>query len=318
MRQRGTGHGGAGRAGVGRVAHRRGFTLFELLVAIGIIFLLMGLLIAAVRAGRKSGAESVDRATVTGLKNAVSQFNQTFKFIPPLVRDNETSRPGTPGTGGPLNKPADQAGSRPVVFTISDPAQLRFMCGYDSSGVKIAWGQADYRFSEYSLPYYVMGLLPLKVDGLDGPGMRGVKRDGSFESAGATYQPFFDVSKVAKSVYTEDEKEGRIELRDKYGNSYRYYRWVHGRFDTNGKYSERVTTADEMNIPWIFWNSNDPTDVPGEAKDATYAIVSAGPNGLFGDEALTEIASKLGVSDAQGEAKLRALARKDNTVEFGR
>jgi len=296
----------------------RAFTLFELLVAIGIIFLLMGLLIAAVRAGRGSAKASADRATVTSLKNAVTQFNQTFKFIPPLVRDNETSRVGVPGTGGPLSKPSDQVGSRPVVFTISDPLQLKFLCACDTSGPTIAWGQPDYRFSEYSLSYYVMGLLPAKVDGVDGPGMRGVKRDGGFESAGSTYQAFFDVSKVAKSVYTEDEKEGRIELRDGQGNAYRYYRWVHGRFDTNGKYSERVATADDMNIPWLFWNSSDPTDVPPEAKDATYAIVSAGPNGLFGDETLAEIASKLGENIAKGEATLRALARKDNIVEYGR
>jgi type II secretory pathway pseudopilin PulG len=298
------------------LATRRAFTLFELLVSIGIIFLLMGLLLAGLRVARGSAKSSVDRATLTNLKNAVSQFKQITGFFPPLVRDNQSGGPATPGTGGPLSALSNVAGSRPVVFAISDPAQLKFLCGYDTGGTKITFGQPDARFSVYDVPYYIIGALPKAVDGVDGPGSRAPRRDGGFEAAGKTLQPFFDISKSPKSLYTADETQGRIELRDSNGTPYRYYRWVRGHFDAAGKYTDQVLVADDLNIPWLFWNSTDPTDVPPEAKDAECAVVSAGQDGVFGDEDITLIRTKLSLSSSVDDQTARDRARKDNIVEF--
>jgi type II secretory pathway pseudopilin PulG len=301
-----------------RKSSSRAFTLIELLVAIGIIFLLMGLLLAGLRLARGSARASTDRATLTSLKNAITQFKQTLGFVPPLVRDNRPSGPVLPGIGGPLSGPSRTAGTRPVVFVISDPAQLKFLCGYDTGGAKIAYGQPDWRFSEYSIAYYVIGALPKTVDGVDGPGSRAPRRDGSFETAGKTIQPYFDTSKNAKLVYTENEDEGRIVLRDSYNTPYRYYRWTHGHYDSSGKYTDQVLVGADVNVPWIFWNSSEPADIPPEAKDAEFAIVSAGPDGVFGDEDIATLRAKLSAPSSMDDTAVRDKARKDNIVEFGR
>src|SRR5262245_17090510 len=92
--------------------HPRGFTLMEVLVAILIIFLLMGLLIVGVHHVRKAAKGGRDRVQATSLKNAVSMFTTEFKFLPPLVKDFDPQGP-LRTTGGI---------TAPRVYSFSDPA----------------------------------------------------------------------------------------------------------------------------------------------------------------------------------------------------
>lgn len=321
-----------------RAAHaRRGFTLVEILVSMGIIAILAGILVVAFRAAVGTARSTADQATVQSLKSAVSQFKQTFGFLPPLVRDNEGTVTGVPLTGGPVRPTPISPGTRsnPIVLepgaglSAADRREVqRFLAHRDSSGALLA-PLPDRRYSEYSLAYYLIGPMSKDVDGVDGPGFRAPRRDGSFEQAGRTVDPLFDVSKNARVLFAEDVAAGRHELRDQSGVAFRYYRWVRGRITTAGELDDRVRDVADLNLPYLLLDLKasptgelDPSDpdlqkyAPPESKDASAAIVGAGKDGLFGDETLQEIASKLALNIGLGEPKLRAAAMKDNAVEF--
>src|SRR5204863_1758069 len=151
--------------------------------------------------------------------------------------------------------------------------------------------QPDLRFSVYSLPYYMLGVLDMKrdtadpnsmpVDGFAGPGFRTVKGDGTFNTGGRVFQPFFDVSRGSASVYAVDGTLGKVELRDRNGVAFRYYRWERGRAQASqqGPAGTVVDLAD-LNVPMFL---GDPAQNE-QLKKARWAIVGAGPNGLFGNE----------------------------------
>lgn len=346
-----------------RRAGRPGFTLIELLVAIGIVALLAGLLVVGIRAAARSGRANTDRASIAALKTAVAQFQDEFKFAPPLVRDGEGaagpvplgSGPGlpvvnAPGAAAPQTKMAlviDPAADYPVgaapfpATAAALPALrldvVRFLLHRDASDQPLD-PLADDRYSRYSLPYFVVGSLPAIADGVDGPGMRAPRRDGRFERAGKTYAPFFDVNKNARAIHTDNAEEFRVELRDAYGTPFRYYRWLRGSVTPQGRYDDRVQRAEDLNVPFVLLDQGlapgGVIDVsalsgaqarrdlqklaPPQAKDASYALVGAGPNRAFGDEPLSELTTRLGLSASTPESVVRARAIEDNVVEFGR
>lgn|GEM_PF-1665916 len=214
----------------------------------------------------------------------------------------------------------------------------------------------DPRFSTASLTFYLVGVADKKitagntdtpVDGKVGPGFLRPRADGTFEvpesakvkpSAGGgsntsnrtgdSFGPFIDTDKgQLKMVRTGD----RYELMDDKGVPYRYYRWEKGNATTG-----TVTTFSEQNIPWLLvqvltpeayrsFNADDAKRKEPECatrmiglNSATYAVMSAGPNGLFGDEPIIEIQSKLsGVSGLADEEVVRRRAYEDNVVEVG-
>ncbi|MFN9975022.1 MAG: hypothetical protein ACK58T_34530, partial [Phycisphaerae bacterium] len=81
--------------------------------------------------------------------------------------------------------------------------------------------------------------------------------------------------------------------------------------------------VDTLNIPSILGNPRE----NGELRDAQYAILSAGPNGYYGDmafeakedDALFAMQGALSVpKGTQYNARTRDAARRDNIVEVGR
>ena len=260
-----------------RSERARGFTLVELLFTIAIIFLIMGLLLGGIRHVMKFVKGTGDAAMVQAVKSGVTQFSQTFGFAPPLVKDGVTGfSEGTPPIG-PLTTTGE---IKPVVYTVVRATELNFLRFADPAGtgsMSPNFGARDGRFSLYSIPYFVMG--SLDVDGVPGPGFRAAKRDGSFEKSGRTFNPFFDPKGNSNAVVDTLPGTGRIELRDAHGVAIRYYRWKQGRL--YGANYEVKTLAD-MNIPWMLGDAN----ANAGLKSADYAIVAAGPNGLFGDEFL--------------------------------
>ncbi len=121
---------------------------------------------------------------------------------------------------------------------------------------------------------------------------------------------------------------------DSFGNAFRYYRWEPGRF-VNGRLT--VENQLDLNIPPVLIDPvvyakvmNDPallgdkdTDLTGgntRLRDARYAVVGAGPDGLFGTENIETIAAQLRVetpSDLASQAKLRQQVWADNAWEVG-
>lgn len=286
----------------------RGFTLIELLITILIIAMLMGLLLVgfshAIRVARRTAAGQ----DVASLRMGVEQFRNDFNTLPPLVKD------GFAPTPDGRKPPLVSAGKRliPFVYSMGDAEDLKFLRGERD--------EPRYRFSVYSLAYYVMGALGSDVDGVEGPGAKAPKGDGTFDVlTNRTYKPLFDPKNGG--LETVDAKEGRIELRDGNGQAYRYYRWAPGR--TTGSGSQKGI----LNVPTLVAASKD----AGEFGDAKYAIVAAGADGLFGDIGIESypdqpaeqienkalIGAKLG-KQFDTDADAEAAARSDNVVEVGR
>jgi hypothetical protein len=204
------------------------------------------------------------------------------------------------------------------------------------------------RFSLYSLPYYLVGACEVPrytspptgvqqttVDGVPGPGMLTPMRDGQFERSGRRFEPFFDVSRNTRAVVTTVSTEGRVELRDSNGVAFRYYRWEHGKDTANANGTSgpvgSIVGLEDLNVPRIL---GDPTENPA-LKDAKYAILAAGPNGLYGNEhqiaqaypdhpqalTLDQMAAKLGMATPTNATELGRLlerAMEDNVMEVGK
>lgn len=303
----------------------------ELLVAILVIFALIGLLIVGIRAVRKSGRGAGDAALVNSLNLAVSNFNREFGFLPPLVKDLQTAVPLRTVSGRRIPSIYSASVSQDAVFLRTCPPL---------AAIGAPQSLYDERFSLVSLPYYVIGALEVEgvagegkpIDGVAGPGFFTPKRDGSFERAGRRFDAFFDLSKNGKALYSTDAAAGRVVLRDANEIPVRYYRWLQG--DPN---TTLIADAEDCNVPFILGRASDDTAL----RSAAYAIVAAGPDGVFGDEAdiadpansapqplldafrLTwgELANKVGLpdpgSDLNLQQKVRDKARSDNVFAVG-
>jgi len=290
---------------------QRGFTLVEVGFSIAIIALLIGLLLIGLNSMNKAARRAVERQNVASLKMGVDHFQDTFGFLPPLVDDGRIS--GSP----PLVSAGGSGRMRPVIYSAEN--DWDFLRGDDTS-------RPEYeRFSVHSIAYYLLGALGSEVDGIDGPGFGEPLPDGRFRiawddkkgewyAAGRRTDPLFDTSKNPEGLYYDHDRlqEGRVELRDRNGVAYRYYRWISG--DENGE----IKDASDLNIPDLLGKAEDNP----ELRSAKFAIVAAGPNRVFGEGA-TEggaagLALALGQSASDPVEKLESLGRQDNIVEVGR
>lgn len=128
------------------------------------------------------------------------------------------------------------------------------------------------------------------------------------------------------------ESPHSIAVVDRYGTPFRYYRWEPGRSSAGvaayGGEEGEVSAAADLNIPVVlqdleaFWEQvnggDENADGAGSARlrSARWAVVSAGPDGLFGTEALADLGLNPSSSeDAILEARMRAM--EDNAVEVG-
>jgi prepilin-type N-terminal cleavage/methylation domain-containing protein len=346
----------------------RAFTLIELLVSISIVLILAGILVVGVRYANRAARGAADSAMVNSLKVGVEQFRQDFQFLPPLVQDQAITGVSRPGiTAFPLNTFADAVtgGTRraPVAFSmgLSDSnASVRDYLradGYTSIGRIDPAGddrnRADRRFSTRSLAYYIVGALPRAIDGVDGPGFNAPSRDGAFALDAARgakpYSSSFDIAKYPTALAIEDAGNGLVEIRDRAGVAVRFYRWLPG---VAGQTEPVLEQGNRVfyNVPSVLVDPNlaDPNDLRNtnrsafsnrrpnmdprtntQLRSAGYAIVAAGPNGLFGDlgteiglnadpqDARSEMRSKLGLARDADDLKIKEAAREDNVIEVG-
>ena len=332
------------RAGNGSGPGRAGFTIIELLVTVVVISALMGLLIVGLRKAAKYASGAAQKQTLSGLKQATIQFKSEFGFLPPLVFDGVEMNHGdiqdeSFSNAGPVY--VDSFGRSLInVYQLGDDGARAFLRGDELDQNAPDYGDA--RYSKFSLPFYLGGVLGADVDGVEGPGMSKPLPDGSWAGVGDAlgggnkkYEPFLEMGKSSLRVergYTEDaeiaehggsnpgvDQPNRLALVDSKGKAYRYYRWLH---DAN------PTNTLELNIPAVLLDPvllrdayNDPTiDVTdGDAKlrSATWAIVSAGQDGLFGTEDIVYLRDKLSAAASTADALVRREAASDNVVEVG-
>lgn len=347
--------------------HAKGFTLLEMLISILLIGIVMALVIGGALAVTKAARNAADRAVVGNIKTGLVQFEQEFGFVPPLVKERAlpASQPVLPAA-----PPAAPGMSRIVTYNLSlgaDQTALRT----PTQGPTATNPLLDNRYSELSLAYYLAGGLDVKlnngatappIDGFAGPGLYAPTRDGSFEipadvkrgaalpsgdmsnRAGKSFKPFVNLGNSLKLI--TDATDGRfVRLQDRTGTPIRYYRWLNGNEYPAGSGNYEVRELIDLKIPPMVARDYTLTQfrfmkrVPGRdiaegaaLKGATWAIVSAGPNGVFGDEdtsvpavfSIDDLAAKLGIAGATGatdpaarELEIRAIAEEDNIVEVG-
>ncbi len=272
---------------------RRGFTIVELLISLLIIALLIGLLAIGFHRLGGTATRTAEAQELAALRTGVVQFQNEFGFLPPLVDDMD---------------PLDRDAARVRYLDPSDPDDFDVLRG---ATIVDPDADPDMRFSVYSLAYYVMGGLDGAIDGVEGEGFRKPRANGTFERVGGTASEalFRPTGDGGLRYLDSDLTTGRVVLLDRHGNPYRYYRWV------NGDEDAEITGIEDINVPAVV---GDPTQNP-ELRDATFAIVSAGRDGLFGDaatEGLPALQNAYGAGLSVDE--LQRKARQDNVVEVGR
>ncbi|MBX3316316.1 MAG: prepilin-type N-terminal cleavage/methylation domain-containing protein [Phycisphaeraceae bacterium] len=305
---------------------QRAFTLVEVIFSILLIAILISISIVGIQAASRSAQASADRQAVLSLKVGVESFKQEFGFLPPLAKGEVP-----PGSEEPFLT-SDQ---RANVYNPSVASDLNFLRGRTGAadGAAISDDSA-FRFSRQSLPFYLGGILDANADGVDGPGFRAPRRDGTFASSGPSYQPFVDTSKKSLRAWpsSDSSRPYVVEFRDRAGIAIRYYRWVK---ESDAEIARSGLRA--LNIPKVLGDPTSDADErasPADAnpllRDAEFAIVAAGPNRVFGDikiggtdkgtgtESLVEIRRTLGLPSSRTDIAVEQEGRKDNIVEVGR
>ena len=357
----------------------RGFTIIEILFAILIIGVIMGLLIISVQSARESTRKAVAANALREIGKAIERFQDEFKFMVPLVAEQ---RDLTADTTGGWNAIVPLANPKNTIRVIDrgDLAGLNFLrgdgavtaptaalpFGENSNGPNANNASAgfDKRFSTLSLGYYLAGGLDsvygagitgVPIDGVKGPGFYTPLSDGSFEvpesvrratatdrkQVGSQFQSFVSVNGAFRLFVDSSASGGRrVELRDGKNAPVRYYLWINEFREPSGTY-RAPARIQEMSVPllvgryYIVPAGGGPAEssIPGEVnvpgdRDLEknpglrgrfmWALVAAGPNGVFGDESDAEIAAGLNVSDVVAErTKRRFEAERDNIVVYG-
>ncbi len=213
----------------------------------------------------------------------------------------------------------------------------------------------DQRFSTLSVPYFLVGALEspyaagvtgVPIDGVPGQGFFPPRAGGSFDvpesvrraaanarkDVGKRFESFVKVDGAFKLVVESTASGGRrVELQDRNGAAVRYYLWIN-EFNDNGTWREPRELS-ELNVPRLVGRvsvavanesvvpaSRDLEANTGLRGRYMWALLAAGPNGVFGDESDAAIARGLGVSASASPQELirrRFDAERDNIVVYG-
>ncbi len=331
-------------------------------MSIAIIALLLGIAVFGVHTLHNAARGTVDLTMVNQIGTGVDKFEEAVGFLPPLVKDRLPT--GLPRALAQLTYPRTATRNAILVYEPDDQNDIDALNTLPTSLGTIDTNPFlnEYRFSESSLAFYLVGALDVRydenrapdvvIDGVKGPGLFKPNHDGEFgvprklldpsdpKAVGAPMESFVNIGGGgAKLAYPDQNEPRSVKLVDGRGVPIRYYRWVNGNWfpnqaAPNAKFE--VRTLADLKVPRLVGRFTpdvsqpiaDQTTFPTPAdrdirqnpalRSATWAIVAAGPNGLFGDESLTVIAQALGKpNDAAQEAKLRSEAEKDNIVRVG-
>ncbi|MEM1329715.1 MAG: type II secretion system protein [Planctomycetota bacterium] len=203
-------------------------------------------------------------------------------------------------------------------------------------------GRADFRFSEFSLGYYLVGVLPARdsgrgstLDGIDGPGFRTPRRSGAFDPRGESKPSYVDASSLGSAIQRGGDNGETSRVLAASGRAIRYYRWLPGDPDEDVS-TPNIDEVSDIRIPGVVGATLGlPVDttlarwgwasIPEpEHRDAGYAIVIAGADGLFGDfgterAALLAQNAKADIAGSREEAYVQMrVAGEDNTVLLGK
>jgi prepilin-type N-terminal cleavage/methylation domain-containing protein len=162
-----------------RRALRPGFTLVELLVAIGIVALLISILAVALARALSGGRRAATEQYLRNVAFALESFKSDFNYYPPLLNDDAEA--------------------------FQTPERLTVVDGINAAGARDEGELDRARFhSIFSLPFYLVGVgdlaprghlagNPQRDDGAPGPGIRDPGPDkawgGARERTADTHRP---------------------------------------------------------------------------------------------------------------------------------
>ncbi len=313
---------------------RGGFTLIQMLVALGILATLAGLLLAAMSVMKRTVARGATTQLISGISAGVTGFATSFDFAPPLVRDLAKTNPATIE----FVKVDSVDVAIIAVYTPSRDADFLRGSTLNVTGTNPlgAGGSADdRRYSLNTLGVYLAGALnqarradqpDVPIDLVAGPGIGRPSLTGTFDKG--TYGPYVDAGgKSLKLSINNDPKMPTVELHDGNDVPIRFYRWLK---------NKTVKSWDDLNLPAmvvgpdyaLFSPKLTPTasmrtDPNPSVTGANWAVVMAGPNRVFGDEPIADVVKALqtyggmSVDASMSESVLRARAWSDNLVEVG-
>lgn len=273
-----------------RAGHARaGFTLVELLIVILVIGVLLTVVITGIRGVSQLGRDRASTVTARNLGLAVRQFEQQFSFLPPLVHDGgpmTATLPIGPDGATFAESPVDRSLLNPLPAAYSGRSGDLFLRGYATQQVRHVFstsgpwagtqGLADQRYSKFSLPYYLVGVLGLDVDGVEGPGFRTPRASGPFGlgSEAQEFAAFYDAGGssslrlegdyIDTLEYGESDRPASVPadlasatsrdaqaLVDSNGRAFRYYRWTPGNPDA-GRGVPEIADVTDQNIPSVL------------------------------------------------------------------
>lgn len=232
-----------------RGQRHRGFTLVEALVTFAIVIVLAGLIFVAVGPAIRTARQSAQTQVIRSLKVGVDQFKQQFGFLPPLVDDADPF----------LVLSATQRRLKIMGENQADPiAALRYL--------RYEINPQQPRYSERTLPFYLVGNLGKDLGGVDGPGYNTPEQDGSFSKLPPRHEPLFETQDAGSAG-----SSSVAAIRDRWDTPIRFYRWQPVRF---AKGTAQAGQPDLMNtyVPRAvgYWLSNP------SLRSAGFAIVSLG------------------------------------------
>ena len=312
-------HIGGQRSAVGaRVA--RGFTLMEALMTLTIMIILAGLVLVAVGSAINNARRSADEAFARTMGFCVEQFEKDNRFLPPLVLDENPIDTSANVTTGPRIRSRGEAN-----VPANDPGRPgRYLQYLEVESVNAGYSA---RYSNYSLSYFLAGVLPATIDGVDGAGTATPMPNGSFAAGTAKRNPYFDVGRDAERIavgtplptaqpVNADNRYNYTEIRDRQGKAFRLYRWAPVDHAANGAALQfsaapvnvpgRAGEVRSYNVPFPLGDLGDfnlaqfpvcvmPTNPALRA--VRFAIVGAGRDGKFGDEtSLLDVSSRVGAA----------------------
>lgn len=328
----------------------RGFTLVELLVTIVVTGVLASILVVGIGTALRVARNAADTAQGNSMRVATTQFANEFGFLPPLVIDGPplaTSNEGPIVTVDDRDRIAVREDSNDFRFSGRTEPGGPWHTGTISSGGS---GISDVRYSKVTLAYYLGGAADMDdgdgdpIDGVRGPAMRAPRADGAFDARGREYQAFFSPrgSTLQRGYVDELEfgehgvgsipstpDENVMAIVDSNGRAWRYYRWRN--FSNIGPSDDR---ADFTNVPLMLrnprtWDEQGRTRWPADDREprstgelaelmgASWALVSAGRDGLFGTESIAELRRVTNSPASVADPEVRERVWRDNIVILG-
>lgn len=285
LRGIGVTHQDCAQRGLRAVKTARGFTLIEITVVVVIITILSALTLVGVGGAIRSARRASEIELLRNISRGVESFQQQFGFPPPLVNDDKN------GSG-----PIETVGTKKTIRIAGAAAfgdesgPVSFLRYQSNAAIDNTNWSKSYRYSELSIPYYILGTLDKTIDGVDGPGFTKPLASGQFSKVGGKIVPLFDVSSVSERLAGSSTDPTQTRLLDRWKKPIRYYRWepllhaasgtptLRPRSPVPGTITNNPAQAGEV------WDYNAPIFVgdPREnssLRSAKWALVSEGPDG---------------------------------------